>query len=264
MSRVAVLIPVWNAQRDVERTLLSIDRQPEAFDLVVVDDGSEPVLRIDPSAWRHSIHLIRLAQHRGAAAARNAGLRYIFERSYEYVALQDAGDSDIDGRLSKQIVFLDAHPEIGVVGSWAQYVDTAGEPLYVHKPPADTRGIRKRMCYVLAFPNPACMFRAAALKTIGLYDESFPIASDYELLFRLTRRYPSANMQEILILKEDNPLGLSLSKRKLSLLYRLKTQVRYFAWTSLHAYLGIGSTLVLLVLPYRLVGAIKTWRKFAK
>lgn len=264
MSRVAVLIPVYNAQSDFERTLLSIDRQPEAFDLVVVDDGSEPVLHIDASAWHHPIHLIRLAQHRGAAAARNAGLRHIFERSYEYVALQDAGDSDVDGRLSKEIAFLDAHPKIGVVGSWAQYVDTAGQPLYVHKSPAETREIRRGMCYVLAFPNPACMFRGAALKTIGFYDESFPIASDYELLFRLTRRYPSANIQEVLILKEDNPHGLSLSKRRLSLLYRLKTQVRYFAWTSLHAYLGIGSTFVLLMLPYRLVVAIKKWRKFAK
>lgn len=264
MSRVAVLIPVFNQTDDLRRTLMSIDRQSARVDCFVIDDGSEPPVAIDARDYRVPIRLIRLPQNSGCTRARNVGLGHIVEGGYDYVALQDAGDTDVGERLARQADFLDAHPDIAVVGAWAQYVDRSGRPLYVYRAPADSKAIRARMPYVSAFAHPATMIRVAALERVGHYDERYPIASDYEVFFRLTRAFETANLQEVLILKEDHPNSLSIGQRRRSLRFRLRAQCQHFAWASWRSYLGVLSTLVLLLIPYRLVVAVKNLRGYAK
>jgi hypothetical protein len=49
------------------------------------------------------------------------------------------------------------------------------------------------------------MIRVAALTQVGRYDERYPIASDYEIFFRLTNYFETANLQEVLIHKKTIP-----------------------------------------------------------
>ena len=209
------------------------------------------------------MHLIALQKNQGCTVARNIGLNHIFKGGYDYVALQDAGDTDVGDRMAKQIRYLDTHPQIAVVGAWAQYVDRDGTPLYVYKAPPSTPEIRSRMPYVSAFANPASMIRLSALEQVGVYDPAYPIASDYEIFFRLTRAFDAANLQEILINKEDNPNSLSLGRRRRSLWYRLRAQLQHFSFPSIHSYLGVLWTLFLMLLPYRWVLTVKRWRGYA-
>jgi len=264
MSKIAVLIPVFNQADDLVRTLDSLDAQRSEFEIFVVDDGSDPPLVLPEGRFRHPIHLIALENNRGCTVARNTGLAHIMRGGYEYVALQDAGDTDIGERVAVQAEFLDKHPEIAVVGAWAEYVDRQGELLYVYQAPTTTGEIRARMPYVSAFANPASMIRLNALEQVGFYDPAYPIASDYEIFFRLTRAFETANLQQILIRKEDHPGSLSLGSRRKSLWYRLRAQIRHFSLPSIHSYLGVLSTLLLMLVPYRLVLSIKRWRGFAQ
>ena len=263
MSRIAVLIPVFNQPQGLQRTLESVDREDADLEFFVVDDGSEPPVDIDTRHYRHPVHLITLERNRGCTAARNIALQRILERDFDYVALQDAGDTDVGERMAEQAAFLDRHPEIAVVGAWALYVDPAGQPLYVYKAPATTQQVRQRMPYVSAFAHPASMIRLSALNTVGLYDPAYRIASDYEMFFRLTRCFETANIQKILIHKEDRPDSLSLGQRKRSLLYRLRAQFQYFRALSVHSYLGVLWTVLMLMFPYRLIVAVKRWRGYA-
>jgi len=263
MSRIAVVIPVYNQSADLPRTLMSVDRQNADLEFFVVDDGSDPPLTLDTTANRHPLHLISLPENRGCTVARNTALRMVLSGDFDYVALQDAGDVDVGERMAREAHYLDAHPELGAVGAWAEYVDPAGELLFVHRAPATAAQIRDRMPYVSAFTHPATMMRVSALRAIGLYDDSFPIASDYELFFRLTRAFRTANLQEVLIRKEDNPASLSLGQRRRSLLYRLRAQARHFRFGSVHAYLGVMQTCTLLLVPHGLIRAIKRRRGFA-
>ena len=264
MSRIAVLIPVFNQTEDLGRTLQSIDRQSADMEFFIVDDGSEPPVRIDKGAYRCPVHVISLPENQGCTVARNVGLQHILEQGFDYVALQDAGDTDIGERMQIQADYLDAHASIAVVGAWARYVDPDGRLLYLYKAPLSAQEIRARMPYVSAFANPATMMRLDALESVGLYDTDFPIAGDYEIFFRLTRRFETANLPETLINKEDNPNSLSLGKRRQSLLFRLRAQWKHFAAWSVHSYLGIGWTLVLLMFPYSMVVAVKKRRGYAR
>lgn len=264
MSRIAVLIPVYNQPEDLVRTLDSVDRQDADLEFFIVDDGSKPPVTVDQSAYRHPVHLITMAKNGGCTFARNAGLEQIFRGNFDYVALQDAGDIDKNERMRCQADYLDEHPRIAVVGGWARYVDCDGNTRYIYKAPQTSEEIRSRMPYVSAFAHPASMIRVSALRAVGPYDTDFTIASDYEIFFRLTREFETANLPVVLIDKEDNPNSLSLGKRRRSLLYRLRAQLKHFSVPSPHSYLGVGWTLILLMFPYSVVVAVKKWRGYAR
>jgi GT2 family glycosyltransferase len=264
MSRIAVLIPVFNQQDDLLRTLRSIDQQSAPVDCFIIDDGSEPPILVDAADYRFSIRLVRSPRNLGCPGACNLGMEFIVEGDYDYVARQDAGDLDVGERLAVQAAYLDKHPDVAVVGGWAQYVDRAGRYLYLYRAPADTKAIRARMPYGSAFANPATMIRVAAFERVGRYDERYRVSSDYELFFRLTKHFETANLQEVLILKEDNPNNLSIGQRRRSLMFRLRAQFQHFAWQCLRSYFGVLQTLVSLLLPYRLIVAVKNMRGYAK
>ena len=267
LTLLSVIIPARNEQdalpSTVEHLFVELRRNGIPHEIVVVDDGSTAAIELSPHRFVHPIHLITLANNRGCAFARNTGLEQIVAKGFDYVALQDAGDIDIGERMAKQSRFLDLNPDIAVVGAWGEYVNMDGELLYVHKPPSLSREIRARMPFSSAFIHPACMMRVSALKTVGFYDTSYPNSSDYELLFRLTRRFESANLPEILIKKENNPASLSLGKRRRGLKYRLRAQLTYFRFQSPRSYLGVMTTLAFFLIPYRIILAIKERRVYA-
>jgi len=262
-SRIAVLIPVFNEIEGLLKTLKSVDSETADLEFFVVDDGSTPAIDISDHQFVHPVNMISLTQNSGCAFARNAGLEQIVAKGFDYVALQDAGDIDVGERMAKQARFLDQNPDLAVVGAWGEYVDMDGDLLFVHKPPSESDEIRARMPFSSAFIHPACMIRVSTLQTIGFYDTSYPNTSDYELLYRLTLKFASANLPEVLIKKENNPTSLSLGKRRRGLKLRLRVQLTYFRLLSLRCYLGVMMTLAFICIPYRFIQAIKERRGFA-
>lgn len=136
-ARVAVLLPVYNDQHGLDRSLDSLRHDGAAFDVVVVDDGSEPPVRVpgDGRDLPFAVTLLRLPQNRGITGALNAGLACIEAAGHAYVARLDAGDLSLPGRLAAQTAFLDRHPEHAVVGTQTEYVDPSGRLLFhSHRP----------------------------------------------------------------------------------------------------------------------------------
>jgi len=265
MRELAVLIAVHNAQDALIRTLQSLDRQACDFDVFVADDCSTPPIAINPSAFHHRIQLVRLTSNQGPFAAANEGLRQIMQSDYKFVARQDAGDLDVDGRLASQVAFLKAHPDVALVGAWVRFVDAAGKPLFLFQPPADARGIRRRMQYSSAIIHPACMMRLDALRKIGLYSEQYRldrggfVGGDYELFFRLANSFECANIPEFLVIKEESPgISVSIDKRRQSVLSRMRTQLRYFDLFSPHSYAGLLCSCMMYVIPYGVWTKIKS------
>lgn len=257
--RLAVLIPVFNAAAALDRTLESVDAQEADFDIVVVDDGSRPPLRLDPGRYRHRLTLLRQERNGGISAALNAGLRHALDAGYELVARQDAGDLDLPGRLAKQMAFLDRHPEVALVGGWVRQLDATGRNLFLLRYPAGGAALRRSMRYGPAFSHPACMFRVAALRAVGLYDPGLELAEDYELFCRLVAAFPCANIPEPLIAKLDGPGNVTWDRRFRSRSSRLRIQLRHFSAADPHAWLGVARSLIAYLLPPPLVRAARQW-----
>jgi glycosyltransferase involved in cell wall biosynthesis len=253
--RLAVLIPAYKDQAGLERSLRSLSHDGADFDAVVVDDGSEPPIRM-PDDLPFRVTLLRLAGNSGITGALNAGLEHIAKSGYEYVARLDCGDLSLPGRMPAQMAFLDAHSDHAVVGCWIEFVDPDGQPLFTFRPPTDDGDLRRFQRYRVGFVHSAVMLRVAALEEVGHYDGRYGGAEDYDLFLRLARRYKLANVPRLYVKYEVNPRTLSRRRFRQGIV-RLRVQARHFELKSAHAWLGFGRNLLLLFVTRGLVIRIK-------
>lgn len=242
--RLAVLIPVFNAQRGLERSLASLRHDGARFEAIVVDDGSTPPV-ILPKELPFPTTLIRLPHNQGITTALNAGLRLIVAAAFEYVARLDAGDLSLPGRFAAQMAFLDAHPDHAVVGTYAEVFDEAGHPVYQFRPPTEHAALMRAFRYRNAICHPSVMMRMSAIAAAGLYREDYPGGEDYELWLRLGRGHRLANLDRILVRKEETRSSISARRSRLAV-SRLRIQLDHLDPLSIHAYLGIARSFVLL------------------
>jgi glycosyltransferase involved in cell wall biosynthesis len=112
--RVSVVVIFLNAQPFFEEAIESIRAQDYGdWELVLVDDGStdgsDGIARryaeAEPSRIRYLAHAGR--ENRGMSASRNLGVR---AGRGEFVAFLDADDTWLQGKLTRQVAFLDSYP----------------------------------------------------------------------------------------------------------------------------------------------------------
>jgi glycosyltransferase involved in cell wall biosynthesis len=257
--RIAVLIPAYNAESYIGRALESLASNAEPHDVVIVDDGSHHFLK-DHLLPKPNLSIIRLERNQGITSALNSGLKYILERDYEFVARFDADDICMSERLALQRDFLDRHQEVVLVGGCGRVISEQGETVFYINHPTEHEAIITNSFYNSAFIHPTMMIRTKFLRKIGGYSEKYPNAEDYELTRRSARHGKLANLPQYIIDYRLSTGGLSLSKRQQQLRSRLKIQWVYRDFGNRHFYFGIGKTLALWLLPYRLITAIKMGR----
>ncbi len=257
-----VLIPVWQDRDGLARTLgaMADDRFP--FDVLVVDDGSTDPVRCDPTCGAHPVTMIRLPRNRGIEHALNAGLGHVLERGYRYVARLDCGDLPLPGRIERQVRFLEAAPDVAIVGTWARCVNDAGDYLFTLRFPQDDAAIRRKHRYVPGLLHPTVLIRVAALRDAGVYSDRYRTAEDYDLFVRLGRNHRLANIPEALTEYVVSAGGTTALRRRRTLISRLGVQRANFDWRDPHASLGILRTVALMAVPFRWLTAAKSvlWR----
>ena len=113
----------------------------------------------------------------------------------EYLAVMDHDDISLTERFEKQVAFLDAHPEVGIVGTFTQSISTGKVKM---RPTTDVE-IKKMLMVHCNLSHPSCMFRASILNKHGIrYEDMFSSAEDYALFARLIPVTKFAILPEVL------------------------------------------------------------------
>jgi glycosyltransferase involved in cell wall biosynthesis len=258
-----VLIPVYNNPEGLLRSLRTINYPSEHHLVVVVDDGSrEP---ITPDLWENAslsspIHLIRLPRNKGITATLNAGLEWITAHtSARYVARLDCGDTCHPDRFRAQVAYMDAHPAVGLLGTWCTFSTPDGTVSYRYTTPLQHEAIEKELHLRNVFIHPTVMLRTALLQTTGFYPYDYPHAEDYALFWALIKVSRGAILDRFLVTCEISPRGLSLGNRQAQLKSRWGV-VRHFGNNQTMKLLGFIKTKLFLFVPQRLI----LWLKKAK
>lgn len=259
---ICVLIPVFRDQAGLTETLRILEQETFPFDIVVVDDGSPTPITAPTECGTHRVTLQRLAQNQGIEHALNAGIETIFDRGYRYISRLDCGDIPLTGRFEKQFAFMEANPDVGIVGTWARCVNDDGEYLFTLRFPTESAAMNRRQRYVPAMLHPTIMIRSDALRDVGLYSDRYKTAEDYELFVRMARKHRIANIPEVLTQYIVSETGTTAAKRKRNLVSRLGVQREYFGATDPHAYLGVARTMTFMAIPFNWLTAVKkkVWR----
>ena len=114
----SVVIPARNRPEAVKTCLEALARQsltPRTYEVIVVDDGSEPALALDPSRWADKFDLKVIHQkNTGPAGARNRGAA---EARGEFVAFTDDDCLPAPTWLENLLTTLRGRPKALVGGS---------------------------------------------------------------------------------------------------------------------------------------------------
>jgi glycosyltransferase involved in cell wall biosynthesis len=255
LDDVAVLMPAYNGQADVDLTLASFN-ESALVHVLIVDDGSTPPI-VAPSIGNMQIDVLRMPQNGGIERALQTGIDALAQRGFRYAARIDAGDRSVPQRLAKQRVFMELHPRVAGLGMWTQVVTRAGEPLFMLTPPAEPNAIRRMRFMRSCLAHPSMMLRIEAVRTVGNYRAEYRSAEDLDLFVRLMERYDCANLPELGLYYELNEGGISATRRRRQITSTLRLQLRYFNVANLYDWLGLAKNLLHLVMPYRALQRIK-------
>lgn len=156
------------------------------LELVVVETPSECDARA-MLAEHGDARIRHLTVPSGTALARARNESIAFARA-PLVALLDADDVAEPKRLESQAAFLDAHPDVGVVGTAIRIVRADGAVIGVRRYPESDADIRRAMRRFNPIAQPAVMVRRATLRDAGGYaDRPDGICEDYDLWCRMAK-----------------------------------------------------------------------------
>ncbi|MFM0101441.1 glycosyltransferase [Paraburkholderia nemoris] len=255
LDDVAVLMPAYNGQADVDLTLASFS-ESALIHVLIVDDGSTPPI-VAPAIANMKIEVLRMPQNGGIERALQTGIDALAQRGFRYAARIDAGDRSVPQRLAKQRVFMELHPQVAGLGMWTQVVTREGKPLFMLTPPAEPNEIRRLRFFRSCLAHPSMMLRIDAVRAVGNYRAAYPSAEDLDLFVRLMARYDCANLPELGLYYELNEGGISATKRRRQISSTLRLQLRYFNVTNLYDWLGLAKNLLHFVTPYRALQRVK-------
>jgi len=203
MARLSVVMAVHNAERWVREALDSVLAQTvRDLEVIVIDDGSTDGTGAILDACRDP--RVRVVHQPRAGLTRSLN-RGIHTSTAPLVARLDADDVALPERFARQMAFLDAHPEVGLVGTGCREIAPSGEILGTVRPPADDGAIRRGLIRRNPFVHSSVMLRRAVLEQVGGYDEGLDVAQDYDLWLRMGSVTRMANLPDPLVLRRLAP-----------------------------------------------------------
>ncbi|MGL4676067.1 MAG: glycosyltransferase [Brevinema sp.] len=193
MPTVSVIIPSYNAEKYIQKTIQSILNQTFTdFELIIVDDSTDNTPTLIKSYHDPRIRLI-LGEKKGGACASNLALKHA---SGIYIARMDADDFMYPERLQKQADFLNKNLDITCCASNMTTTEGWSVDHSVHSP----REIRTRLLFANSICHPTIMWRRAEFEKFGLfYNERLSGCEDYELWLRASEHCDIVNFPECLV-----------------------------------------------------------------
>lgn len=182
------------------------------FELLILDDASEneETINIIKSFNDSRIKKIYCEQHHGLARIKNLGMR--LSRG-KYIAMMDADDRYPNTKLQLQYNFLEANVDVMFCGTGLNIINKRNAGWEVYTTDQD---IKAQFYVNNPFVHPSVMFRHEIASEFK-YNSDFDYAEDYELFYRISRKYTVANLPEKLIgynVKEKIGIKKELSKNQ--------------------------------------------------
>jgi hypothetical protein len=209
--QVTVSMCLYNGERFLREAIDSILSQTYTdFELLIYDDGStDNTIAIVESYSDHRIRLVKSAENRGLAYARQKTLELALGR---YMVLQDGDDISLPTRIEEEVHLLTAEPTVGATGCWIQAIDENGRPTSDHS--YDTLNLQYSMwikwIFLTTTPFHPLTYRIDLAREVGGYEFHAPLTyspvfEDYLFGSRLSQVAPIKVVPKILMYYRLHP-----------------------------------------------------------
>jgi glycosyltransferase involved in cell wall biosynthesis len=202
---VSIVIPVYNGSDYLREAVNSALAQtyPD-IEILVVNDGSDDGGTTEAIAlsYGNGIRYFR-KENAGVASALNLGIR---EMRGEYFSWLSHDDVYMPRKVEREVA---VHAECGrdaVVYSDYEVIDTSSRHVEVFRA-GRISAPQFRMLLITDIPVNGCtvLVPRRCFEQAGLFDERLKAAQDYDLWFRMARRYPFIHVPEVLLRSRVQP-----------------------------------------------------------
>jgi glycosyltransferase involved in cell wall biosynthesis len=198
VPEVSVVIPTFNRAAMVVEAVESVLAQEGVdLELIVVDDGSTDDTQARLGRFGSALQYRRQPRS-GVSASRNRGVA--LSRA-PLIAFLDSDDLWLPGKLKVQRRFMAEHPEAMISHAeeiWMRNGRRLNPKSRHRKPFGDI--FRRSLGLCLVSPS-AVMIRRGLFDRVGYFDETLPMAEDYDLWLRVAAEYPVYLLPEPLVIK---------------------------------------------------------------
>lgn len=217
-AKVSVLLPVYNGEAHLERTLRGVlDQTLRPHEIIVVDDGSTDRTPDILSRYKERLRILRVGNG-GVSRARNTAMA---AATGDWFAFIDHDDVWFKNKLERQVLCALKYPEVGLVCS-NYFLRSAyfGNRLRRHYdglrlraqmrfdgPMSDAFGILIGENFVGT--SSAVLIRSSDARKVGEFDVRLVVSEDYQYWLRLARLTGVIAMSEPLFYKRTHRTNLS-------------------------------------------------------
>jgi len=199
VATVSAIIPTYNHAGFLPGALESVFAQTCCpLEVIVVDDGSTDETAEVLRAYEGRIRVLS-QPNRGVGAARNAGAAVA---SGELLAFLDADDAWLPAKLERQAARFGVEPEIALVHCGVEEIDEWGSQLRTRLDGMEGWVSREMLLFrrgVILGGGSAVVIRRATFLDVGGFDEALSTSADWDLYYRVARRYPVGFVPEVLV-----------------------------------------------------------------
>ncbi|CAH0999522.1 hypothetical protein LEM8419_00822 [Neolewinella maritima] len=184
---VSLVMPLYNGRPYVAAAIDSVLAQTFTdWELIVIDDGStDGGMEVVQAYSDHRIRPMANSSNRGVAYTRGVGIK---EARGKFLAWIDSDDVILPQRLSLQLDYLHANPEVGLCGTWIERF--GGGDHSQARPPDHAELLRCLLLFTPIVPNATVMLRLPLVRHHRIrYDETLPIAEDYDFVLQCSRHF---------------------------------------------------------------------------
>lgn len=196
MPKVSVLMPVYRTNETYLREAIEsiLTQTFTDFEFLILDDCPEDDREEIVKSYNDKrISYFKNDKNLGISKSRN---KLIELAKGEFLAVFDHDDISLPTRLEKEVAYLDAHPEVGVISSARENFPKIKRSYY----PENNLNIKIGLMKGCVVVHTAAMIRKSVLENSGIrYEEKYSPAEDYMLFLRLVGVTMFHNIPEILV-----------------------------------------------------------------
>ena len=188
MSTISVIIPAYNAERTIQETIKSVQKQTfQDFELIVIDDGSkDKTLDVIQKIADPRIKCFSY-ENGGNSLARNRGISHA---TGGFVSFIDADDLWTPDKLELQLAALQKHPEASVAYSWTtNFTNGQEESVFPCNPIFFEGNVYDKLLVNNFVANGSnILVRRKAIELVGEFEPTLKRCADWDFYIRLAAK----------------------------------------------------------------------------
>ena len=189
MPSISVVVPTYNAEHTIFKTVKSVQKQTFSdLEIIVINDGStDRTLELLQSITDQRLKIFSY-KNGGLPVARNRGISHA---RGEFISFIDADDLWTPDKLELQLAALQQHPEAGVAYSWNSYfMDGQEESVFPYDPVFFEGNVYDKLLVNNIVGNGSnILVRRKAIESVGEFEPTLKSCEDWDFYIRLAAKW---------------------------------------------------------------------------